>query len=251
MDELVQLQVAGPIATMTFNRPEVRNALSPALVEQAHAQLDAVAARDDVRVLVITGAGKAFCAGMDLKSIVGQAEVGRRLLHGLARLLVRLRELPVMVLGRVNGAAIGGGCGLACACDLALTHTDAKLGFPEVTLGLTPAVVAPWVVRRIGAGRARPLLLRGGVVSGQDAAAIGLVAEVVTDLAELDSATAELAQRLAQGAPQAMRATKALLNQLDGSVDMALAERCAELSATVLASAEAQRALRAVVERGR
>ena len=85
-----------------------------------------------------------------------------------------------MTVAKVNGAAIGGGCGLACVCDLAVTHADARLGFPEVDLGLCPAVVAPWVVKKIGQGPARAMLLRGGVMTGEEAYSRGLV-DVLAD----------------------------------------------------------------------
>jgi methylglutaconyl-CoA hydratase len=154
-----------------------------------------------------------------------------------------------VVIAKVNGAAIGGGCGLATVCDIAVTHADSKMGFPEVDLGVCPAVVAPWLVRKIGAGRARQVLLSGGVMTGQRAYELGIVNHIVASAAELDSAVDTLAQRLATGGPGAMRATKALLNDLDGSLDERLAERGARLSAEVLATPEAQAMLRAKLDK--
>ncbi|MFG0282867.1 MAG: enoyl-CoA hydratase/isomerase family protein [Phycisphaerales bacterium JB039] len=248
MTDLALLERDGVTATLTLNRPEARNALSLELLAALHGQLDlleGLAEADAPTVLTITGAGRAFCAGMDLKQIVGAGAPSAALLSSLARLCWRLRHLPMVTVARVNGAAIGGGCGLSCVCDLSVTHAEAKLGFPEVDLGLCPAVVAPWVVRKCGAGRARAILLRGGVMSGSEAHDAGLVDALAPDAASLDETCGGLVGRLAAGGASALRATKSLLNQLDGSDDASLGERGAAISARIVASPEAQAALRA------
>lgn len=251
MDPLALTQVSGRIATLTLNRPDARNALSVDLLAAAHARLDDLAARDDVSVLVVTGAGKAFCAGMDLKSVTSEEGLAHglplKLLSSLADLALKLRRLPAVTIAMVNGAAIGGGCGLATVCDIAITHADAKMGFPEVDLGVCPAVVAPWLVRKIGPGRARHVLLMGGLMSGQRAQEVGIVNAVVPTREDLEPAARQTAERLASGGPRALHATKALLNELDNSLDEALARRGAEISAAVLATPEAQQALRAAL----
>ncbi|RMH11857.1 MAG: enoyl-CoA hydratase/isomerase family protein [Planctomycetota bacterium] len=249
MSELAALDVSGRSAVLTLHRPEQRNALSLALVEALHARVDELERLEDVTVLTITGAGRAFSAGMDLKEVLigasRDAWPGPRLLESLARLTVRVRALPMVVVAQVNGAAIGGGCGLMCVADIAITHADAKIGYPEVDLGLCPAVVSPWVVRKIGAGAARRVLLSGGVMSGSEAYAVGLVDHLVSTRDELDSATGAIVERLCSGGARALRATKALLNDLDGSVDEEVVVRGAALSAEVLGTDEAQAALRA------
>src|SRR5690606_17461881 len=133
--------------------------------------------------------------------------------------------------------------------DIAITHADSKMGFPEVDLGLCPAVVAPWVVRKVGAGRARAMLLRGGVMSGAAAHAAGLVDLLAPSRDDLDAAAAELIGRLAAGEAGALRATKGLLNEVDGSLDGALGQRGAELSARIVAGEAAQGQLRARVRK--
>lgn len=245
MNNLATLTTSGRIATLTLNRPDARNALSIDLLGALHAHAEALARRDDVSVLVLTGAGKSFCAGMDLKAVLDDPAAPRRLLHLLADFTLKLRALPMVTLAKVNGAAIGGGCGLACVCDIALTHSDSKMGYPEVDLGVCPAVVAPWLVRKIGAGAARRVLLMGGLMSGQQAFGIGMVDQIVPGAGDLDGAADALAQRLAQGGPHALRATKNLLNTIDGSVDATLVKRGADLSADVVAMPETQRTLRA------
>ena len=246
---LATLDIAGRIATLTLNRPEAHNALSIAMLDAAHARLDQLEAMtgDSPVVLILTGAGKSFCAGMDLKEVIigDDPNVPLRLLESLAKLTHRLRRLPMVVLGRVNGAAIGGGCGLATVCDLAITHADAKLGFPEVDLGLCPAVVSPWLVRKIGPGLARRVMLSGGVMSGARAHQFGIVSQVVDSRDELDAEVDRIATALAAGGPNAMSATKQLLNTLDGSDDLDILLRGASLSAKVLATEDAQNRLKA------
>lgn len=249
MDELNQalLSIDGPVATLTLNRPEQRNALSVGLLAALHARVDEVERAEGVRVLVVTGAGRAFCAGMDLSEVVmmeGVAWPGGALLASLGRLTLRLRGLPVAVVASVNGAAIGGGCGLSCVADVSITHAEAKVGFPEVDLGICPAVVAPWVVKKIGMGAARRVLLMGGVMSGAQGHALGLFDHLAADREGLAGLTAEVAGRLASGGARALAETKGLLNRLDGSGDEGLVMRGAELSAAVLATEAAQAALR-------
>ena len=248
---LTHLSIDGCVATLTLKRPEQRNALSVELLDALHARLDEFEAHENVHVLVLTGAGRAFCAGMDLRQVVidessggsGNEHLPPQLLKSLARLTIRLRRQPAVTIARINGAAIGGGCGLACVCDLAVTHADAKLGFPEVDLGLCPAVVAPWVVQKTGGGPARAILLAGGLMTGAEAHRRGLVDELAPDVDALDATAHALIDRIAKGGPHALAATKRLLNDLDGSLDEELIFRGAELSARVLAGDEAQAAL--------
>ena len=133
-------------------------------------------------------------------------------------------------------------------CDFALTHPESKVGYPEVDLGVCPAVVAPWLIRRIGAGRARAMLLAGGPMSGAEGHAAGLATHCVP-APELDAAVRTLATRLASGGPVAQAATKEWLNRLDGSADEAVLLEAAEISARVIAGPEAQSRLRAVMSR--
>lgn len=249
MTNLVELNAHGSIATLTLNRPEQRNALSVDLLGALHVRLDELRERCEgsvgPRVVVVTGAGKSFCAGMDLKEVLGEPGAPLKLLTSLAEATVKLRSLSAVTIAAVNGAAIGGGCGLTTVCDFAITHADSKMGFPEVDLGVCPAVVAPWLVRKIGAGRARAMLLRGGLMSGREAHGAGLVSECVDSREGLDAAVQSLAERLSAGGPKALAATKRLLNELDGSLDIELARRSAKASADVLAMPEAVAMLRA------
>lgn len=240
---LLDLDTHNHTARLTLNRPDQRNALSIELLECAHEHLDRLASQP-IRTLVITGAGKAFCAGMDLKQVTSDPDAPLRLLTLLADLTLKIRRLPAITIASTNGYAIGGGCGLACVCDLTVTHPDAKLGFPEVDLGLCPAVVAPWLVRKIGPGPARRVLLSGGTMSGSKAHQLGIATDLVQNRDDLDAFVRETVERLHQGGPRAVAATKSLLNELDGSLDEQLLKEAAQLSASVLSSPEAQQTLR-------
>ena len=248
MSELAQLTIDGRVATLVMNRGEARNSMSLDMLEAMHGHVDSLKG-SDCSVLVITGAGKAFCAGMDLKAVLielsGDASLGGRLLQSLAELTIKIRELPMVTVARVNGAAVGGGCGLSCVCDVTVSHAEAKMGFPEVDLGLCPAVIAPWVVAKMGAGRARAAMLKGGIMSGTEAAAVGLVDHLAEDRDGLDGLTDEIVDRLASGGAEALATTKGLLNKIDGVVEAGMVLEGAALSAQVLGTPEAQAALSA------
>ncbi|MGD9693296.1 MAG: enoyl-CoA hydratase/isomerase family protein [Phycisphaerales bacterium] len=247
---LATLTIADRVATLALNRPDARNALSPDLLADLRARVQDLARLCEdpdasPRVCVLTGEGKSFCAGMDLRAVLDDPREASKLLHALADLTLLIRNLPIPSIARVNGAAIGGGCGLTCVCDFAVTHDDAKLGYPEVDLGVCPAVVAPWLMLRLGPAQARRVLLEGGTMSGARAAQLGLVTRSVPNLTDLDSAVHELTSRLVSAGPAALRATKAWLNSLDPTPSSVTLRRGADISAEVVAGPEAQANLRA------
>ncbi len=242
MAELALLEVSDHVATLSLNRPEKRNALSLDLLEVLHAKADELASMEDVSSVVLTGAGPTFCAGMDLKAVLKEPGAPLRLLESIAELTIKLRDLPQVVVARVEGAAIGGGCGLVAVSDIAVTHPEAKLGYPEVDLGVCPAVVAPWLVEAVGASRARRILLQGGTMTGQRAFELGLVAEVV-ERGRLEGRVAEITGSLSKAGRAALRATKRHLNELEGGRLRELVRRGAHVSAEVIGGAEAQERL--------
>ena len=250
MNELVHINSAhstAGIVHISLNRPDARNALNFELIEQLEHAVKTVAANSAARVLVLSGNGKSFCAGMDLRGVLNDAQKMGLMLHGLARVGLALRKLSIPVIAKVQGAAIGGGCGLVVACDFAFTHEQAKLGYPEVDLGVCPAVVAPFLISKVGAGRARSLLLAGGLVDGKEAVRSGLATHLVS-VDELDSATTDFAQKLSTGGPNAIATTKRWLHELDGLLDESTLSKAADLSATIIAGNEAQERLRARFE---
>jgi len=230
------------IVTLTMARPEKRNALSLDLINELEAALEDIAGNDEYRVMILSGEGASFCAGMDLKGVLDDAQRMSGMLHGLSRAMRSIRRLAIPTIARVQGAAVGGGCGLAVVCDYAMTHPEAKLGYPEVELGVCPAVVAPWLIRRIGAGRARSLLLAGGTMAGTEALEIGLVDELV-EQDGLEQRCLEFAEKLSKGGRQAMSITKHWLNELEGSLEDASFEKAAQISADVIVGEEAQERL--------
>jgi methylglutaconyl-CoA hydratase len=241
---LVKHRVEHGIHTVELARPEARNALSSELIAALGQAIDEVARDSAARVLILGGEGRSFCAGMDLKAVADDPIAMGEMLRALSRASRVIRRLPIPTIARVQGAAIGGGCGLMVVCDFAVTHAEAKLGYPEVDLGICPAVVAPWLMKKIGAGAARAMLLAGGTMSGDEGFRRGLATHLVAE-GELAATAQALAERLAKGGPKALAATKQWLNELDGSMDDAIAEEAAEISARIIAGDEAQSRLRA------
>ncbi|MFM1832242.1 MAG: hypothetical protein RLZZ461_558 [Planctomycetota bacterium] len=250
---LTTLTITGPIATLTLNRPDARNALSLDMIAAMEASIEEVEAGiaradDPVRVMILAGEGKSFCAGMDLKAVQDDPILMGDMLRRLAAISRRIRRLEIPTIARVQGAAIGGGCGLMVVCDFSFTHPEAKVGYPEVDLGICPAVVAPFLVKRIGAGPARAMLLAGGTMSGQEGFERGLATHVVA-VNELETATSALAEKLAKGGREAIAATKKWLNELDGSYDDEQLSKGAEISAELIQTEDAQNRLRTLFSR--
>ncbi|MGH9859733.1 MAG: enoyl-CoA hydratase/isomerase family protein, partial [Candidatus Acidiferrales bacterium] len=179
--ETLTLDIAGQVVTITLNRPERRNAISTQMIEELLAALDECDRAATVRVVIITGAGKAFCAGMDLEglqALAGQSqeqnvEDSRR----MARLFRRLYDYSKPLIAAVNGAAIAGGTGIATMCDFTLAVPDAKFGFTEVRIGFIPALVSVFLRRQIGEKRTHDLLLTGRLFDAEEAKALGLITE--------------------------------------------------------------------------
>lgn len=255
MDEL-ELDIDDGIARVWLNRPTRHNALNETLIAALHRLLDALAERDDVRVLVLAGRGPDFCAGADLDWMRRMAATdpghNRDDAARLAALLQRLAQLPQPVLARIRGAAIGGGLGLAAACDIALASRDAHFALSEVRLGLVPATIAPYVVDAIGARQATRYALSAERIDAETALRIGLVHELAADADELDRRIAALCQALRQGAPGAQARCKALLRQArgrDDERDARLRQDGIELLATIRAGDEAREGIAAFFDK--
>jgi enoyl-CoA hydratase/carnithine racemase len=245
MAALVLTTRTNEVVTLELNRPDKRNALSIELIAALNDAIGEIEQDSTIRAVILGGRGKSFCAGMDLQGVLDDAEAMSGMLLGLSEASRRLRRLPVPVIARVQGAAIGGGCGLSVVADIALTHPEARLGYPEVSLGVCPAVVAPWLIKKIGAGRARSLLLTGGTMSGDQALNLGMVDQLHSQ-DRLEQAALDLAYEMAAGGQQAIAVTKQWLNELDGSMDDEPSLTGARLSAQVIAGSEAQERLRSI-----
>jgi methylglutaconyl-CoA hydratase len=217
--DLVTLEVRGPVAVLRLNRPEVKNALSPALMAALGDRLDELEAEHDVRAVVLTGEGSVFCSGADLENLRALRDAPSEVIKAdaarLSRLFHRVYTFPKPVVAAVEGAAIAGGAGLATACDLVVIGAGAKMGYTEVRLGFVAAMVGVILVRSVGEKHARELLLTGKLIEASHAHRIGLANEIVMDGTAIDRAV-QLALEIAQNAPTALSATKELLATLPG-----------------------------------
>ncbi len=211
----------GPWWVLWLDAPASRNALTDEMVSGLRQALDAAAADPNVRAVLLRGAGGTFCAGGDFgrfRSLMAEPAPTQGpdpiavFNRAFGAMLEVLASSPVLTLACVEGAAMGGGCGLAAACDVVLATDTAVLATPEVTLGLPPAQIAPFVAARLGDRQALRLMASGQRVNAQEALRIGLVDEVVPQ-AEIDAALAHWQQRLQRAEPQALRASKAILAQ--------------------------------------
>jgi methylglutaconyl-CoA hydratase len=209
----------GGVLTLTLDRPDKRNALSAALVEAMHAALERADLDAEVRVVMLRGAGKDFCAGADLEELLASADAtlaeNEATALRLGSLFGRIRALPKPVLAVVHGRALAGGAGLVTACDLALAGAGAQLGYPEIQRGFVPAMVMVLLRRAAGEKAALDLVLTGRLLGAEEARAAGLVSRVVPD-AELDREAEALAGSLASASATALALTKQLYYQLDG-----------------------------------
>jgi methylglutaconyl-CoA hydratase len=242
----------GTITTVTLNRPGVRNALNEQVIGELTAWAAGLPGDGSVRVVVLQGAGPVFCAGADLHWMSNVAtytheqnlEDARR----AARMFHALDALPVPIVGRVHGAALGGGAGLAAICDVVVATDDAVFGFTETTLGIVPALISPYVVRKIGLSAARSLCLSGVRFSAARAREIGLAHDVVPARA-LDTTVAAQVERFLEAAPSAVAATKRLLRDVSGVRAGDVSALTVETIAAQRVSAEGQEGMRAFLEK--
>lgn len=230
----IQVAYDAGVATITLNRPDKRNAISFELINDLLAGLDEVANSEAI-VLILTGAGAAFCSGMDLenlKALIGRSpEQNLQDSETMVRLFRTLYEFPKVTIAAVNGAAIAGGTGLALLCDFTLAVPEAKFGYTEVRIGFVPAIVSTFLLRQVGEKQARDLLLTGRLFQAEEAYRMGLVNEVVPAENLVDRARA-LAALLMANSPASLRATKKLLNdharaELDTQIEAAVRENAA------------------------
>jgi len=243
----------GPVVRVTLNRPEVRNAFNEELIAELTAWAESIASGGPARVAVLSGAGKAFCAGADLtwmsKTIAYTRDENMRDARGMANMFAALDRLPIPLIGRIHGAALGGGVGLAAVCDIVVAAEDAFFGFTEVKLGIIPAVISPYALAKIGRSAARELFLTGARFSAARAHEIGLV-HAVGDVTELDRMIAKYVNDLLTSAPQAVAAAKALIADVSSASSAATA---ADLTIAAIAdrrvSPEGQDGMRAFLDK--
>ncbi|HEX8283025.1 MAG TPA: enoyl-CoA hydratase-related protein [Pyrinomonadaceae bacterium] len=218
--------VEGGVARVTLNRPEKRNALNDELVAGLKAALSDADAREDVRAVLLTGAGADFCSGADLSALrkVAEGTVSDNFedARSLMELFALMRRVGVPVVAAVRGRALAGGCGLATACDIVLASASARFGYPEVKIGFVPAMVMAILRRNVSEKRAFELVTRGAEISAAEAERVGLVNQVYED-EEFGAASEAYVADFARVSRSAVTLTKRLLYQMDGlSFDAAL-----------------------------
>lgn len=240
------------VATVTINRPEARNAINAEVIAALHDCFSTLATDDTVRVVVLTGAGAAFSAGADIpwmqQAANDTAAENEREARSMAEMFATIDCCPKPVIARVNGPAFGGGVGLVACCDIAVAVENARFSFSEVRLGIVPATIGPFVLRKIGASHARALFLSGERFDTARAKEIGLIHAVVP-ADELDAAVAHQTEMLLQGGPRALGAAKELVQELPGMTDGEQRAYTAALIAHLRTGPEGQEGLRAFLDR--
>ena len=215
---MISYSLKDDIGILKLNRPDKRNALHPTLVKQMKEKLNEVRDDDKVKVLIITGEGKAFCAGADLSylselrnfsSIENEKDS-----EDLAELFLMIYKFPKPTIAAVNGAAIAGGCGLASVCDLIVADEDnSSFGYSEVKIGFIPAMVSIFIINRIGEGIARQLLLTGEIINGKRAYEVGFVNYIYNNVLE---GSIDVASNICQSSNFSVKQTKSMINSLLG-----------------------------------
>jgi methylglutaconyl-CoA hydratase len=248
----IEAERDGRVGRIWLARPDVRNAFNAVMIGELREALGALAADDSVRVIVLSGRGTAFCAGADLawmREIVRfSREQNLRESLDLAECLHDVYSVPKPTVARVNGPAIGGGTGFVSACDIAVASTEARFGLSEVKIGVVPAAISPYVVRRIGESRARQYFLTGERFDGRRAAEIGLV-NIAVEPGDLDARVGEIVSSLLSSGPEALAKAKELLTRVPGMSFPEAKRYTAEMIAGLRVSAEAQEGMAAFLEK--
>lgn len=253
--ETLKLERAGARLVVMLNRPEQRNAMSGQMVRELNAVFDAIQDDRSVRVVVLRGAGGTFCAGGDIKDMAssgadqsaGNAMQQRN--RSFGALCQKVNAAPQVVIAMVEGAAMGGGFGLVCVSDVAIAHQNAVFGMPEVTLGILPAQIAPFVVRRIGMTQARKIALTGQRINGEAARDLGLVHHVCASSEDMDAVLTTTLQQVMAAAPGAIAGTKELLTMVPDVPLEKVLDRAAELFAGAVRGPEGREGTTAFVQK--
>jgi methylglutaconyl-CoA hydratase len=249
----IELVQADGVLTIALNRPQYHNALNPDMTKRLAAIFENVSQDREIRVIVLTGNGRSFCAGADLAFMRAAADYSfdenvadGRAIFDLMQMIDRC-DRPVI--GRINGSAIGGGVGLVSCCDVVVALERAKFGFSEVRLGLVPAVISPFVLARIGPGQAREWFLTGERFDARHAREIGLVNHVVADEEQLDAKVEALVAHLRSAAPGAQAAAKELIHRVAHQPKQDMREYASQLIARLRAGAEGREGMASFLEK--
>jgi isohexenylglutaconyl-CoA hydratase len=252
------LNLDAGVLHITLNRPDSRNAMSLAMVTELRAVLESLRADPSVRAIVLRGAGGHFCAGGDIKDMAGararaqgegHGDAYRSLNRAFGSLLEEAQSAPQVLIAVLEGAVLGGGFGLACVSDIAICQQDAKFGLPETTLGILPAQIAPFVVKRIGLTQTRRLALTAARFNGSEAERLGLVHFSEASGEALEARLHHVLSQVRQCAPGANAQTKALLLAAENEALGPLLDRAAEQFAAAVTGAEGVEGTMAFVQK--
>jgi methylglutaconyl-CoA hydratase len=250
----VSQSLSGSVLTVTLNRPDHHNAMTPELMSELTGIFKELPGRTDVRVVVLTGAGRSFCAGADLGAMRAASDYtfAQNLADAQAifDLMLAVDRCPQPVVGRINGAAIGGGAGLVSCCDSVVAVDRAIFAFSEARLGIVPAVISPFVLSRIGPAHARELFLTGERFDAYRAQVVGLINHVVPE-AGLDDVVAQRVEQLLQAAPEAQATIKELIHTVAFRPKESMRDYTTEMIARRRASDEGREGMSAFLEKRR
>lgn len=250
---MLKIDIHKKVAFVLLDRPDVHNAFNDELVKRVTEAFTELGRRDEVRVIVLAGNGKSFCAGADLnwmrRMVQYTHEENLEDARAVGRMYLAIAKCPKPVIARVHGAALGGGAGLVAACDIGVAIEAVQFGFTEVKLGIIPAIISPFVIARVGPGRAREFFITGERFLAPVAMNIGLIQHVVSHEPALDALIDSKISQILTSAPGAIAAAKELVfgvasRTLESSLDFA-----AEAIACARAGAEGQGGMQAFLER--
>ncbi len=253
--ENLLLEQSGPVLTIWLNRPETRNALSTGMIAELIATFKAVAADENVRVVILRGKGGLFSAGADLKQFRESFQDNPRreqivsMNASMGELAAVISALPQLFVVLIEGAAMAGGLGISCVADVVLTTRDARFSLTEVSIGLPPAQIAPLVIERIGLSEGRRLMLTAQRFNGVEAGRLGFAHFVVADSDELEQKAAEIVRQGLSGAPGAIAKTKQIIAASTSFSGMERVQYAANAFADCLFSAEAREGISAFLEK--
>ncbi len=251
---LLTVQRDGGVERVTLNRPDVRNAFDERMIEELTRWAGAARFDPTLRVVVLAGAGKVFSAGADAAWMAKMADYSHddnvHDAKAAAEMFLSINSIPAVVIGRVHGAALGGGCGLAAVCDIVVAEDSAVFGFTETKLGILPAVISPYALAKVGRSAARELFLTGMRFNAARAKEIGLVHRVVP-ASELDAAVQSYVDEALSAAPSAVAAAKALIATVWELTPAEAKNLTAEAIAKQRVTPEGQEGLRAFLNKAK
>ncbi len=248
----IKCSIEDHIARVTFCRPEVHNAFNDTVIYEMTDLFEELNKDETLRAVVLAGEGKSFCAGADLnwmKRVITQSfEENLKEANDLANLFAMIYNFHCPVIGKINGAAIGGGVGFVAVCDIAVAAESAKFSFSEVKIGLVPACIGPYVVKKIGEGKAREFFITGERMNAEKAFNVGLVNQFVAD-DRLDAAVSDLLAMIKSSGPEAIGVAKKLVASVPNMPEAEYKPFTAEMIARLRISKEGQEGMNAFLEK--